>query len=146
MSAGTDVATDHGPWMVGAVNQTAFWSANHAPLGAWIRGTAEFATYFSSVPSIGRVSGVFGKTSTIVAVARSTSAVCGICVAMIASFDCIVPGSDAFTFSLGLPSGISPKAGGRSLAATWAQGPFNPGATNQRPLTSTYTRWVFMSR
>src|SRR5262245_31946348 len=52
-----------------------------------------------------------------------------------------VPGTDAFTFSLGLSSGIFAKSGGRSLPGTKAHGPARASARNQRPVTSTYVRW-----
>ena len=71
------------------------------------------------------------------ALARSTCAVCGICVAISASFACAVPGIDAFTFSFGLSSGIFMNPAGKSLAATYCQGPLKFGALNHRPLTST---------
>src|SRR5215471_3925559 len=111
------MATDQGPCSVGAVNQTAFCSANQAPLGAWIKGVGEFETYLSDVLSMGCTSGGPGNCGVNVALTRSTCAVCGICVAISASFACTVPAIEALTFSLGLSLGICANAAGRSLAA-----------------------------
>ena len=54
-----------------------------------------------------------------------------------ASCACWVPGTEAFTFSIGLSSGIDAKSFGRPSNGTNAHGPSGPGALNQRPETST---------
>ena len=69
------------------------------------------------------------------------AAVSGRLFAITASCACGVPGTDAFTFSLGLSSGIFAKSGGRSLPGTNVQGPAVVSARNQRPATSTYVCW-----
>ena len=71
------------------------------------------------------------------ALARSTVAVCGTPLAMSASCACGVPGTEAFTFSLGLSSGIWAKSGGSSAPAMYSPGPGQLRAGNQRPATRT---------
>jgi hypothetical protein len=83
-------------------------------------GSDAFTTYRSPVPSIGRYSGspsIVGAGSSVVP-ARSTVAVCGIELAIAASCACGVPGTEAFTFSTGLESGILAKSAGSSRPAT----------------------------
>ena len=65
--------------VAGALSMPGFVSRaladDHAPLGTWITGIGEFATYLAVVPSIGRVSGAPDSCGNVnVAVARSTSA------------------------------------------------------------------------
>src|SRR5262245_31616808 len=105
-------------------------------------GMGLFTTYDTGVPSIGfswggpSYVGVLSFASlTLIA------AVSGRLFAITASCACGVPGTDAFTFSLGLSSGIFAKSGGRSLPGTNVQGPARASARNHRPATSTYVRW-----
>ena len=56
-----------------------------------------------------------------------------------------MPGTDAFTFSIGLSSGIFAKSGGRLEAGTYVHGPAVEGALNQRPEIRTYVFWLSMS-
>src|SRR5512137_1334056 len=100
-------------------------------------GSGEFATYCRAVPGMGRRSGAPARVGVKEALARSTVAVWGTPAAMTAEAACGVPGTDAFMFSLGLPSGTFAKSGGRERPGTWAHGPSSPGAENQRPVTST---------
>jgi hypothetical protein len=65
-----------------------------------------------------------------------TSAVCGIALAIRASFACGVPATAAFTFSFSLSSGIFAKSAGRASLATCSQGPSFELLRNQRPETS----------
>ena len=69
------------------------------------------------------------------------AAVSGRLFAITASCACGVPGTEAFTFSFGLSSGIFAKSAGRSAPDTNVQGPARESARNQRPVTSTYVRW-----
>ena len=64
-------------------------------------------------------------------------AICGISAAMAASCACGVPGTEAFTFSFGLVSGMSAKSTGRSVPGSQDHGPVSCEARNQRPVTST---------
>src|SRR5579862_9187156 len=100
-------------------------------------GVEALTTYCSVVPSIGLICGV---PSIVIGLAiwaeRCTVAVCGIELATTASCACGVPGTDAFTFSIGLSSGIFAKSGGRLDAGTYVHGPAVEGALNQRPETS----------
>ena len=63
-----------------------------------------------------------------VAVFRSTGAISGIWLEMTASWACDVPGTEAFTFSFGLSSGMNRKSDGRSRPLTYCHGPERPGA------------------
>ena len=71
------------------------------------------------------------------ALARSTVADWGTPAAMRAPAAWGVPGTDAFMFSLGLPSGTRAKSGGSDLPGTKVHGPFRSMAENQRPVTRT---------
>jgi hypothetical protein len=84
-------------------------------------GVEALTTYCSAgvVPSIGFICG--GPSNVIgfaICAVRCTVAVCGIELATTASCACGVPGTDAFTFSIGLSSGIFAKSAGRLEAAT----------------------------
>src|SRR5262245_14429279 len=102
-------------------------------------GTDELTTYESVVPSIGSS---LGSPSMLgcgfMLVERFTVAVCGTAFAIRASWDCRVPGTDAFTFSTGLESGIPATSLGSSVAMMNVQGPFSDGPRYQRPEMSTY--------
>ncbi len=52
---------------------------------------------------------------------------------MSASAACGVAGTEAFTFSFGLSSGILPKLAGSFPPGTYSHGPFSDDALNQRP-------------
>src|SRR5215813_10993884 len=80
------------------------------------------------------------------AFARSIVAIWGISLAMTACCAWGVPGTDAFTFSFGLSSGIAAKSGGRSAPATYSHGPDRYTPRNQRPATRTYVFWSFRYR
>ena len=101
-------------------------------------GEDALTTYWSDVPSIGFICGC---PSTVTAVgltfAISTAEVCGMLFETTASCACCVPGTDAFTFSIGLSSGIDAKSFDRPSNGTYCQGPSRPGALNHRPETST---------
>ena len=90
------------------------------------------------MPSIGTSFGspsIFGGS--IFASATFTSAICGITLAMRASFACGVPATAAFTFSFGLSSGIFAKSSGSASFATYSHDPSKVVARNHRPETST---------
>ncbi len=119
------------------MNHTALSTAYHCVGDTWMIGLAELYTYWSGVPVIGFSRGapsIFGWNC---AFARSILAVCGISAAMAPSSAWGVPGTEAFTFSFGLSSGMRAKSTGRSLPGTYCQGPVKPVALNQRPVTST---------
>ncbi len=67
------------------------------------------------------------------AVVRATAVLCGMLLAMSASSACCVPGTLAFTFSLGLLSGMFAKSCGNLLPGTKRQGPSRVDALYQRP-------------
>jgi hypothetical protein len=82
-------------------------------------GVAELTTCWREVPGIGAGFGAPSKTGgVIVAPLRWTVAVWGTPLAMRASRARGVPGTDAFTFSLGLSSGIQAKSAGSSRPGT----------------------------
>src|SRR5215510_1829366 len=137
MTAGIAVATAHGPCAEAAANHTPFCTAYQSFCDTMMMGIGELETYISDVLGTGCSSGAPEMTGVKVAVARSMVAVCGIALAMMASCACGVPGTEAFTFSFGLSSGIWAKAGGRLVPATYCHGPEKPGARNQRPVTRT---------
>ena len=64
---------------------------------------------------------------------RVIVAVCGMELAINASFASGVPGTDASTVPLGLSAGIFPKSGGISAAVTNVQDPSSVPLLNQRP-------------
>src|SRR5512135_474198 len=113
MTAGTAVATVHGPWTAGAVNHTPFCTAYQWYCVTIIIGVGELETYISGVSGTGCISGSPSIRGVKVAVALLTVAVWGIPSAITADWACGVPGTEAFTFSLGLSSGILAKSGGR---------------------------------
>src|SRR5262245_13564625 len=137
MTAGIAVATVHGPCTAAAANHTPLCTAYQSFCATIMMGIGELETYMSGVVGTGFSSGAPVITGVKVALARSTTAVCGISLAMRASCACGVPGTEAFTFSLGLSSGIWAKSGGRLVPATYCHGPEKPGARNQRPVTRT---------
>src|SRR5262245_53604007 len=145
MTGGIAVATTHGPCAEDAVNHTPPCTPYHSYGETRMIGIGELNTYISEVSGIGFSTVGPSITGTNVALARYTFAVCGISLAMSISCACGVPGIEAFTFSLGLSSGIRVKSAGKSLAATYCHGPSRPGAPNHRPVTSTYVLWVFRS-
>src|SRR5262249_29533615 len=101
-------------------------------------GIGLFTTYESVVPSMGLSWGgpsYFGVSSFVLLFL--IAAVSGRLFAITASWAWAVPGTDAFTFSLGLSSGIFAKSGGRFLPGTKVHGPAGVSARNQRPVTST---------
>ena len=100
-------------------------------------GSGELKTYWSGVPAMGFSCGGPVIVAANEALLRSTVACCGTLAAITAEAACGVPGTDAFMFSLGLPSGTAAKSGGSALPGTWVHGPFRSGAENQRPETST---------
>src|SRR5690349_7472812 len=96
-------------------------------------GVDALTTYCSVgvVPSIGFICGVPSNViGFAICAERCTVAVCGIELATTASCACGVPGTEAFTFSTGLSSGIFLKSGGRLEAATQVHGPAVDGALN----------------
>ena len=52
---------------------------------------------------------------------------------MSASAACAVPGTEAFTFSFGLSSGMLAKEAGSFPPGTYSQGPLSDAARYQRP-------------
>src|ERR1700675_4502067 len=100
-------------------------------------GVEALATYWSEVPSMGFTCGVPSKVIGSACAVRWTVAVCGTLLSMTASCACVVPGTEAFTFSIGLSSGIFAKSGGRLAGGTYVQGPAVDAALNQRPAMST---------
>jgi hypothetical protein len=99
-------------------------------------GSGELKTYWSAVPGMGFSWGGPLMVEEKDALVRSTVACCGTLAAMTAEAAWGVPGTDAFMFSLGLPSGTLAKSGGSDFPGTWVHGPFRSGAENQRPVTS----------
>ena len=73
----------------------------------------------------------------LICAVRCTVAVWGIEFATTAAWACLVPGTDALTFSIGLSSGMFLKSGGRLATGTYVQGPVVSGALNQRPAIRT---------
>src|SRR5262250_1880044 len=105
-------------------------------------GEEALTTYWSCVPSIGFICGAPSiLTGWGLVVETVTAAVCGMLLASTASCACVVPGTDAFTFSMGLSSGIEAKSCGRAPNATYVHGPSGPGALNHRPERFTYVFW-----
>src|SRR4026207_1659486 len=101
-------------------------------------GVAVLTTYCSDVPSIGASftsPSNFGWSIFVWLIL--TSAVCGIALAISASFACGVPATAGPTFSLGLSSGIWAKSFGSAPEATYSHGPSNDDARKKRPENST---------
>src|SRR5262245_37685617 len=140
MTAGIAVATVHGPCTEAAVNHTPFCTAYQSFCETMMMGIGELLTYISDVLGTGCSSGAPEMTGVKVAVARSTVAVCGISLAMMASCACGVPGTEALTFSFRLSSVIWAKAGGRLVPATYCHGRGNPAARTRRPSTGSKVR------
>ena len=106
------------------MNQTAFCTAYQDVGLTWMIGVAVLTTYWSEVPSIGAsFTSPSNFGGSIFASSIFTSAVCGIALAISASFACGVPATAAFTFSFGLSSGIFAKSGGSASLATYSHGP-----------------------
>ena len=120
------------------MNQTASCTAYQDVGLTWMIGVAVFTTYCSEVPSIGAsFTSPSNFGASIFAWLILTSAVCGMALAISASFACGVPATAAFTFSFGLSSGIAAKSFGSASLATNSQGPSKDAARKKRPDTST---------
>src|SRR5262245_40297228 len=126
------------------MNHTAFCTSKYSfGVPTATIGSDALTTQRNSVPSIGSTLGSPSNAGVNVAVLRFTIAVCGMLLATIASSACSVPGTDAFTFSTGLSSGIFRKSSGSLSPGTYAHGPVSvDGPANQRPATSTYAFWL----
>src|SRR5690348_10896252 len=139
MVAGTEVEMDQGPCGVMASNHTPFWQLYHSLSLTRMTGVEVLVAYASDVPSMAASAGSLpsknGAGSSF-AKLRSILVVVGMLLAITASCAWRVPGTDAFTFSFGLSSGIFAKSAGRLLPGMYVQGPPSPGALNQRPEVS----------
>src|SRR6516165_662381 len=92
-----------------------------------------FLAEFSDVLSIGSNFASPSYCTVSFASERVMVAVCGIELAINASFACGVPGTDTSTVALGLLVGIFAKSGAISAALTKAHGPSSVEPLNQRP-------------
>src|SRR5215510_1530978 len=77
---------------------------------------------------------------------RFTVAVCGMLLAMTASWACGVPGIEASTRPAGLCSGIFAKSDASWPPGTYSHGPSAERARNHRPEMRTYVSCDFSSR
>src|SRR5215813_309682 len=136
MTGGTAAATAQGPDDDDAVNHTPLSTPYHSVADTMMIGAGELKTYESSVSGMGRTSGAPSMTGANCARARSIVAIWGISLAITASCAWSVPGTDAFTFSFGLVSGMRAKSGGRFAPATYSHGPAMYAPRNQRPAIS----------
>ena len=138
MTEGTAVATVHGPWGDGA-------GEPHPVLERVVLVGIDLDDRERAVDDVvqrGALDGLeLGRAvvADVVSLAslRLIAAVSGMLLAITASWAWAVPGTDAFTFSFGLSSGILAKSGGKSRPGTYVQGPASEAARNQRPVTST---------
>src|ERR1700751_4148408 len=89
--------------------------------------------YSIVVPSMGAKVALPSYCTVSLASDRVIVAVCGIELAINASSDAGVAGTEAKTVALGLSVGILAKSGGRSLLSTKVQGPRSETPLNQRP-------------
>src|SRR5512140_3870033 len=97
-------------------------------------GVRELTTYCSGVPWIDLYLGLPSNTGVNAGPpVRGTVAVCGMELAITASFACGVPETDASTTPAGELAGMRRKSGGRSAPATKLQGPLSAAARYQRP-------------
>src|SRR6516162_3769775 len=87
----------------------------------------------SGVPSIGTNVASPSYCTVSFASERVMVAVCGIELAINASFDSGVPGTEARTVALGLSGGILAKSGGSSVAPAKLHGASREAPLNQRP-------------
>src|SRR5262245_13653292 len=88
-------------------------------------GVGEFTAYCSEVSGTASKRGSPSYWASYLASSRLTSAVCGMLLAITASWAAGVPGTVARTLALGLDVAIFEKSFGRSSPSTKAHGPFS---------------------
>src|SRR5687768_16383498 len=135
MTPGTFFATAHGP--VGALdsNHTPFCThQNEFASSMRITGRAVFVAYDNPLaPSIALNFGGPSYATVRCVSAIVTVAVCGIELAMTASFACGVPGTETSTFALAWVGGIFVKSPGSARPSTYAHFPSSADDLNHRP-------------